>query len=270
MLTIGSLFSGIGGLEYGLEAGLLRAGLSSRVAWQVEKEEYCRQVLAKHWPEAVRHEDIRQCKDLPHVDIICGGFPCQDISTAGTMQGLEGARSGLFYEAARIIHQTQPRYVVLENVAALVNNGMASILRAMACSGYHARWGMLSAADVGAPHQRQRWFCIAWMAYPGEGGSQMRSTQSEYCHVWQGSAQAGRQQQTKPGVGRNADGLPCRLDGHQWPARPGCAQYPYEPSRTRKRQQHDKQRIKALGNAVVPACAAVIGEYLAELVQSHS
>src|SRR5512146_2306862 len=115
-LTIGSLFSGIGGLELGLE----RAGLGP-VVWQVEKDAYCRAVLAKHWPDATRYEDVKDVGrgNLHNVDLICGGFPCQDVSCAGKRAGISGERSGLWTEFARITGELRPRYVIVENTAGL-------------------------------------------------------------------------------------------------------------------------------------------------------
>jgi C-5 cytosine-specific DNA methylase len=115
LLTIGSLFSGIGGLDLGLE----RAGLGP-VLFQVEIDPFCRAVLAKHWPKALRHDDVRtvgRTATLPRVDLLCGGFPCQDVSGAGKGAGLEGERSGLWFEFHRIVAATLPRFVVVENVA---------------------------------------------------------------------------------------------------------------------------------------------------------
>lgn len=111
---IGSLFSGIGGLELGLE----RAGLGP-VLWQVEIDPFCRKILAKHWPNAKRFEDVEAIdpSDLPAVDLVCGGFPCQDLSVAGKGAGLGGDRSGLWFQFARIVAGTKPRHVVVENVA---------------------------------------------------------------------------------------------------------------------------------------------------------
>src|SRR5688572_178006 len=137
MLTVGSLFAGIGGFDLGFE----RAGF--QVKWQVEIDPFCRAVLAKHWPDVRRYEDVRECcgsllrrtagdlrcaecgrRDwLPYVDCIIGGFPCQDVSFAGDGEGLAGARSGLWREYARIISELRPRYVVVENVAALIQRG---------------------------------------------------------------------------------------------------------------------------------------------------
>ena len=111
MMRIGSLFSGIGGLELGLE----RAGCGE-VVWQCEADPFARRVLAKHWPGVPIYGDVRSMGawlPVPDVDIICGGFPCQDISTAGKGAGLDGTRSGLFFELARIVRVVRPRYLVL-------------------------------------------------------------------------------------------------------------------------------------------------------------
>ena len=164
-MRIGSLFSGIGGLELGLE----RAIPGAQVVWQVEKDLYARRVLAKHWPEARRYEDVQEvgAHNLGVVDLICGGFPCQDISGAGKRAGLEGERSGLWFEFARIISEIQPRYVVLENVAALRSRGLDRVLGSLAESGYDAVWDCIPAAAVGAPHLRDRLFCVAWTTSSG-------------------------------------------------------------------------------------------------------
>lgn len=142
-LTVGSLFSGIGGLELGLE----RAGM--RTVWQVEQNEYCRKVLAKHWPDVQRFIDVREvgAHNLPPVDLICGGFPCQDISNAGTMEGLAGERSGLWSEYARIVRELRPRYVVVENVSALLARGIGCVLGDLAGLGSAAGSGVYRSAD---------------------------------------------------------------------------------------------------------------------------
>ena len=158
-MTVGSLFAGIGGLELGLES----TGRFKTV-WQVERDEYASKVLAKHWPNATRHDDV--CKFPPDdsdrwkVDVICGGFPCQDISYAGKGAGLDGERSGLFFEAVRIICDLEPRYFVLENVAALLARGLDRVLGTLASVGYDAVWHCIPAAHVGAPHIRDRVFVI--------------------------------------------------------------------------------------------------------------
>ena len=157
-LSVGSLFAGIGGLELGLE----RCGMDVR--WQVEIDPWARQVLAKHWPNVERHDDIKTWPkpDTERVDVICGGFPCQDISTAGKGAGLAGARSGLFYEAMRVVRDLEPRYVLLENVAALLVRGMDAVLGELAQVGFDAVWHCVTAAHVGAPHRRDRVFIIGY------------------------------------------------------------------------------------------------------------
>ena len=158
-LTMGSLFSGVGGLDLGLEW----AGLGP-VKWQVEKDGYARRVLARHWPEAERFDDVRTvgAHNLKSVDLICGGFPCQDLSYAGKGAGLAGAQSGLWTEFDRIIGELRPRYVVIENVPALAARGLATVLRDLAAYGYDAVWFPIRAADVGAPHRRERLFIVAY------------------------------------------------------------------------------------------------------------
>ena len=167
-MRIGSLFAGIGGLELGLEW----AGVGHTV-WQVEKDPYCRQVLAEHWPDATRYDDVCTvgAHNLAPVDVICGGFPCQDISYAGKGAGLEGARSRLWYEFARIIGEMGPRYVVVENVRALLTRGIDQVLGTLADLGYDAEWSTLRASDVGAPHRRERVFLIAWLQGVANAGS---------------------------------------------------------------------------------------------------
>jgi DNA (cytosine-5)-methyltransferase 1 len=156
--TIGSLFSGIGGLELGLE----RAGLG-RVAWQCEIDPFCRSVLAKHWPDATRYEDVRKVgrATATRASILCGGFPCQDVSLAGLGAGLAGARSGLWFEYARIIAELAPSIVVIENVLGLRTRGLRRVLADLSELGFDAEWCDLWAWDVGAPHRRARIFIVA-------------------------------------------------------------------------------------------------------------
>ena len=157
MLTFGSLFAGIGGFDLGLK----RAGMQCR--WQVEIDPYAQAVLRKHWPNVIRWEDVRTFPPQGdwHVDVICGGFPCQDISVAGKGAGLAGSRSGLWYEFARIIGELRPRYVVVENVAALLTRGMDAVLGTLSTLGYDAEWHVIPASAVGAPHRRERVWIVA-------------------------------------------------------------------------------------------------------------
>jgi DNA (cytosine-5)-methyltransferase 1 len=172
-VKIGSLFSGIGGLELGLE----RAGCG-RTVWQCEIDPYARAVLAKHWPDAIRFDDITKMHDVPQVDLICGGFPCQDISNAGKRVGIDGARSGLFFELMRVVRLVRPRFVVLENVAALLGRGMGDVLGELSESGYDAEWDCVPASSVGAPHRRDRVFIVGTQR--ADADQERRATDAEY------------------------------------------------------------------------------------------
>jgi DNA (cytosine-5)-methyltransferase 1 len=154
-LFYGSLFSGIGGIDIGFD----RAGL--KCAWQVEIDKFARKVLDNHWPEVPKHEDIRTFEPT-YVDVVCGGFPCQDISVAGRGKGLAGERSGLWREMLRVVRTIRPRYIVIENVAALLVRGLDTVLWDIASLGYDAEWSTVSACSLGAPHTRDRLFIVAY------------------------------------------------------------------------------------------------------------
>lgn len=159
-LTIGSLFSGIGGLELGVEHAT-----GGRVVFQVERDAWCRDVLAKHWPDAVRYDDVCTVHGLPRVDILCGGFPCQDVSVAGKRAGFAGERSSLWREYRRIVADVGPRFVFVENVPGLLTaddgHAFAEVLGDLAALGFDAEWDCFRASDVGAPHRRERLFLLA-------------------------------------------------------------------------------------------------------------
>jgi DNA-cytosine methyltransferase len=157
-LTVGSLFSGIGGFDLGFQ----RAGFE--IKWQVEIDPFCRRVLEKHWPGVKRYSDVRHlhAPEPAWVDVVCGGFPCQDISDAGKRAGIDGERSGLWAEFARLIRELEPRYIVVENVAALLGRGLSRVLGDLAESGYDAEWDCLPASAVGAPHRRDRIWIVAY------------------------------------------------------------------------------------------------------------
>jgi len=162
---IGSLFSGIGGLELGLE----RAGLGA-VAWQVECDPFCLRVLARHWPHAKRFDDVQTvgAANLLPVDGICGGFPCQDVSSAGRRAGLDGARSGLWFEYRRLVEELRPRWCVVENVTSGERAWLPRVQHDLVSAGYRTKAIRLGAVDVGAPHRRQRTFVLAVANAPGE------------------------------------------------------------------------------------------------------
>jgi DNA (cytosine-5)-methyltransferase 1 len=170
------LFSGIGGFSLGLE----RAGM--RTVAFCEIDPYCRRVLAKHWPAIPIYDDVRKLTaerlraDGIAVDLICGGFPCQDISTAGKGAGLAGGRSGLWFEFARLIGDVRPRVVIVENVAALLVRGLDRVLADLAALGFDAEWHCIPASAVGAPHRRDRVWIVAYAEYDGFNGAKIRSS----------------------------------------------------------------------------------------------
>ena len=165
VLTFGSLFAGLGGLEHGLMAAFNERGFATRVAWQVEQAEFPRRVLGARYPEANRSvTDVRKAgaATLIPVDLICFGFPCPDISYNGRGAGLAGDRSGLWSEGRECVRDLQPRFVVVENVSALLGRGMGDVLGDLASLGYDARWDCVSAQSVGFPYERDRVFITAW------------------------------------------------------------------------------------------------------------
>ena len=159
-MKFGSLFSGIGGFDLGFE----RAGMEC--AWQCEIDPKASEVLAKHWPDVKRYTDVRKIGkyNLEPVDVICGGFPCQDLSIAGKRAGFAGSRSGLWFEFARIIDELEPGWVVIENVPGLLssNSGkdFAVLLRWLVERGYGVCWRILDSQYFGVP-QRRRVFVVA-------------------------------------------------------------------------------------------------------------
>lgn len=160
-IKIGSLFAGIGGFELGIERGIP----NTETIWQVEKEPYCRSILAKHWPDAKIYDDVRNItkENVEPVDILIGGFPCQSISVAGKQEGLANEnKSGLWWEFHRIISELRPRIVVMENVPNIVRVGGRDVVGSLTEIGYDCEWTVISASQFGAPHLRKRWFCVAY------------------------------------------------------------------------------------------------------------
>ena len=143
-------FSGIGGFSYAAEK--LVGGFETTQF--IEIDPYCQKVLNKHWPNVPIHDDIRTFTAKPfQYDAVCGGFPCQDLSVAGRGKGITPeTRSGLFYELMRVIRMVRPKYVILENVAAILNNGLDIVLGELSEAGYDAEWAVISASSLGACH----------------------------------------------------------------------------------------------------------------------
>ncbi len=259
-MNVLDLFSGIGGFSLGLE----RAGM--RTVAFCEIDPFCRRVLAKHWPNVPCYDDVRTLTagrlraDGISVDVICGGFPCQDISRAGQKVGITGHRSGLWSEYARIIGEVRPRYVIVENVSDLLSRGLADVLGDLAALGFDAEWDCVPAAAVGAPHLRDRLWIVAYADRQGEptipvdakasrelvpddaGGTRRGwSFADSRCHHAERRAQEPHRRlrislgersgwASEPDVGRVAHGVPARVD-----------------------------RLKGLGNAVVPQIPEIIG-----------
>jgi len=256
------LFSGIGGFSLGLE----RAGM--RTVAFCEIDPYCRRVLAKHWPGVPCYDDVRTLTadrlraDGIVPDVICGGFPCQDVSIAGRGAGIEGERSGLWSEYARIIGELRPRYVIVENVSALLARGLDRVLGDLAALGYDAEWHCIPASAVGAPHERDRIWIVAYPhkrqrirpQWPlcagrdaaGSSGETLADTDQRDEQRRRGALQMGR----LPIASEVAD------DGYarrvQWGAEPGLGRVAHGVS--------DRvDRLRSLGNAVVPQIPEIIG-----------
>lgn len=152
------MFAGIGGFSLGLE----RTGGFETVGF-VEIDPFCRRVLAKHWPGVPCHDDVTtRDYEEGEADVITAGFPCQDISLAGRGAGFAGSRSGLFREVVRALRLVRPAYALLENVAALLGRGLDTVLGALAEVGYDAEWHCIPASAVGAPHRRDRIWIVAY------------------------------------------------------------------------------------------------------------
>ncbi len=240
MITIGSCFSGIGAFELGLE----RAIKGSQTIWQIEKNDFCRQVLRKHWPKTQIYQDITQLNssELEKPTIICGGFPCQDISKLGKMEGIHGKRSGLWWKMHGIISNLRPRVVVLENVDSIISRGVDQVLGSLAEIGYNSKWKIVSARQFGAPHLRRRWFAIA---YPDS--LELRKQQI-------------KKQKRKKKIQSTATSE-TRQIGSYWKKRPPesviCSMDDGTPNRL--------AMLRALGNSIVPQCSEFIGSEIINL-----
>lgn len=290
-MKFGSLFSGIGAIDLGLE----RAGMTCR--WQVEIDEFANLVLEKHWPDVPRYRDVREVdgKKVEKVDLVCGGFPCTDISVAGRGAGLEGVQSGLWYEMFRIVREMRPNWVLIENVSALRTRGADAVLDGLEAQGYSCWPFVVGGREVGAPHKRQRIFIISRLAdaqrerLEGQRAKSGKPKGSQSRHggfpisMADSDVQGSRSQR--------GSGL---LDGERaafgydsyrrsrWPSRPGEPQYEWEEPRiikfevggsadgdakrlVRLARRQNKLSLKALGNSCIPQVIEAIGRSIMKI-----
>lgn len=286
-LNVLDLFSGVGGFSLGLE----RAGM--RTVAFCEIDSFARRVLARHWPGIPCYDDVRTliaarlaADGVGRIDVVCGGFPCQDISVAGKGAGLAGERSGLWVEFARIIGEVRPRFVIVENVAALLDRGHGEVLGDLAALGYDAEWYCIPAAAVGAPHRRDRVWIVGADA---DRGGFIRERFEEH---------AGQQSSRRcepDGLGARgwwdgtdaADAASQRVEGHRparvevalaprlarllgrddarafWHDGPPCP--PLRGMDDGLSARMDRHRLRCLGNAVVPQIVEIIGSAVMEI-----
>jgi DNA (cytosine-5)-methyltransferase 1 len=227
------LFAGIGAFS------LAASWYGIKTTQMIEIDPYCQQILKRNFPGVPIHDDITTYYPrLGEFDIITAGFPCQDASECNPHgRGLEGERTGLFYQALRVACEVRPRFLLLENVPALLGRGFGRILGSLARNGFDAEWCCLRASEMGAPHARKRLFVIAYPIGTGTsrtGGPQTRTNQT-------------------------------LIGGDSW-----WRQNPPPPSTIRALDARfssrlARQQLKVLGNAVVPQCAAVAYQRIMEI-----
>lgn len=311
-LKVLDLFSGIGGFSLGLE----RAGMET-VAF-CENDIPCQEVLRKNWPKIPIFNDVKNLRSLHNIgcsrqtsekgstfeilgciDIICGGFPCQDISVAGQKRGIKGERSGLWKEFKRIIKEVEPRYAIIENVANLRNMGLKEIIKDLWEIGYVCEWHIISARSIGACHLRERIWIIAYpqrgivweqsrrrggksrenkiQSQPASKKRRAHTPNSDMPRFWQSftsekeksewwtkaTSCVGDRWEVGPKPSGMDDGLSRELDKNKIDNCKNCGAYwddcvcgiPWinEPEKARK------ERVKQLGNSVVPFIPEIIG-----------
>lgn len=239
-MRYGSLFSGVGGIDLGLE----RAGLTC--AWQIENEPYARRVLEKHWPDVPKYGDIKELDPhgLERVDLVAGGFPCQSVSFAGKGKAQDDER-WLWPEFERVLRVLRPRYALMENVPGLLSRGLGILLGDLSSLGYDAEWESVSAAAFGAPHLRRRVFLVAYSKC-------VRRRDNISPSVFQGEHLAESAQWISSKDERSID-------------IGGCS-YPRIPAHLRVDDGFPcgMERMRGLGNAVVPRVAQWLGELILE------
>ena len=265
-MNVGGLFSGIGGWELGLE----RAGM--RVLWHCESDPFCQRVLAARWPGIPCYPDVSELRgaDVAPVDVLCGGFPCQDISVAGRGAGIGGARSGLWSEMFRLTGELRPGYLVVENVPALLVRGLDVVLGDLASIGFDAEWDCLRACDFGAPHERERLWLVAYPSQhdhvanrDGQGGraADVADAKSNRCGqgwTWRPDPSRAREQQSALQAVASPDSEPTQRASVAWTERDPWAIEP-DVARMAHGIPDGLDRRRALGNALIPQTSEWIG-----------
>jgi DNA (cytosine-5)-methyltransferase 1 len=288
VLNVLDIFSGIGGFSIGLEAASMQT-----VAF-CEINPFCRKILTRHWPSVPIFPDItiihkEDLKALPRIDLIAGGFPCQDISVAGKRKGITAKRSGLWQEYKRLINEIRPKYAIIENVANLRSQGLIAVLQDLWEIGYDAEWHCIPASAFGAPHRRDRIWIIAYptcidqiglscaktKTEPSTGDSNKNITDSDK----QGLQGYGKFNQTSQICSQEKVGMYyCSRGVKQW------GEEPLEVPRLKDERLNPdwvewlmgypiswtdggsrRERLMALGNSVVP----LIPEFLGKVVVDH-
>ena len=243
VITVGSLFSGIGGIDLGLE----RAGMT--VKWQSEIEPYSCRVLKKHWPDVPNLGNIKEInwEEVERVDVIAGGYPCQPFSLAGQRKGTDDPRH-LWPYFLRAISELRPRFALLENVRGHLSMGLDRVLADLTSIGYDAEWQIVRASDIGANHRRERLIIVAYPderamergIYSGISPETIEGRREVFLAPTSSRGNAGAlhfPRFPESGVGRIAHGIPNRLD-----------------------------RLRGLGNAVVPQVAEYVGRVIVEML----
>lgn len=255
-MTVGSLFSGIGGFDLGLE----RAGM--HIEWQVENNDYCRKVLGKHWPKVPCHYDITTIdwRYIPRVDFVCGGFPCQPFSFAGKRRG-DGDDRYLWPEVVRCLSVLKPTWFVGENVPGLINLGLDQVLVDLEGIGYETATLSIPACAVDAPHIRQRLWIVARANENGQSNKPKHEQRKIQGSVDVADAEELRWRKGDQNAGRvsKRTGAPKKRAGFTH----GC-RWPVEPSvcRVDDGVPNRVDRLKGLGNAIVPQIAEALGRMI--------
>ena len=290
-------FAGIGGFSYAAEK--LIGGFETTQF--IEIDPFCQKVLKKHWPHVPIHDDIRTFAAEPvQYQVITGGFPCQDISVAGLQKGItEETRSGLFFELMRVIRMVRPQYVVLENVAAILNRGLDIVLRELSEAGYDAEWSVIPASSVGACPQRSRWWLVASSNHNGspsaekcelngETSDTTQKGQNQSCQFKRSSesSSSGTIQSSTEFTNSYSKGMERRkltIDqklqktGFTWQSNtphlsPEWRSYVSEPCLLRGDDglRNRVDRLRSLGNSVVVQCAAIPLQRVKDLYEATS